>query len=289
MNVETVKDPLEHWTEVIKPKSNLFDLRLNELWRYRDLVVMFVRRDFVSNYKQTILGPIWFFLQPLLTTIMFVVVFGKIAGLAPTGVPMLAFYMAGVTIWNYFAENLNKTASVFRDNAAIFGKVYFPRLAMPVAIVISNLVRFVIQFTLFLIIWLFFYFTEDSIQPNWWAIALTPLLVVIMGLLALGLGMIISAMTTKYRDLVFLLTFGVQLLMYATPVIYPLSKLPPKYEWIIRANPMSPILETFRYGFLGTGYFSWSYLAYSIAITVTILSFGVVIFNKVEKTFTDTV
>lgn len=289
MNAETLAPEAENWTEVIKPKSNVFDLRLEELWRYRDLVVMFVRRDFVSNYKQTILGPIWFFLQPLLTTLMFVVVFGRIAGLAPGGVPMLAFYMAGVTVWNYFSENLNRTASVFKDNAAIFGKVYFPRLTMPVAIVISNLVRFAIQFALFLIIWGYFCLVKGEIHPNWWAIALTPLLLLIMGLLALGLGMVISAMTTKYRDLVFLLGFGVQLLMYATPVIYPLSKLPPKYEWFIRVNPMSPILETFRYAFLGFGEFSWSYLLYSVGITVVILAFGVVIFNRVEKTFTDTV
>src|SRR5947209_6123274 len=223
MNAETLHVNAEDWTEVIKPKSNLFDLRLKELWHYRDLVVMFVRRDFVSNYKQTILGPIWFFIQPLITTIMFVFVFGKIAGFAPSGIPMLAFYMAGVTIWNYFSENLNRTSTVFRDNAAIFGKVYFPRLTMPLAIVISSLVRFAIQFALFILIWGYYLVTEKSIQPHWWAILLLPVLLVIMALLALGLGMIISAMTTKYRDLIFLLGFGVQLLMYATPVIYPLS------------------------------------------------------------------
>lgn len=289
MNAETLQPQTETWTEIIKPQSNLFDLRLRELWRYRDLVAMFVRRDFVANYKQTILGPLWFFLQPLLTTMMFVLVFGQIAGLAPGGVPMLAFYMAGVTVWNYFAENLNRTANVFRDNAGIFGKVYFPRLTMPVAIVISNLVRFAIQFLLFLIIWAYYCFFKNEIQPNWWAISLTPLLLVIMGLLGLGLGMIITALTTKYRDLVFLLTFGVQLLMYATPVIYPLSKLPAKYEWFIKINPMSPILETFRYAFLGSGEFSWPYLSYSIGVTILILSVGVVIFNRVEKNFTDTV
>lgn len=267
----------------------MLDFRLGELWRYRDLIVMFVRRDFVSNYKQTILGPIWFFIQPLITTIMFVFVFGKIAGFAPSGVPMLAFYMAGVTVWNFFSENLTKTSTVFRDNAGIFGKVYFPRLTMPLAIVISSLVRFAIQFFLFLLIWGYYMVAENNIQPTWWAILLTPLLLVIMGLLALGLGMIISAMTTKYRDLVFLMGFAVQLLMYATPVIYPLDKLPPKYETIIKANPMSPILETFRFAFLGSGQFSWGYLLYSIAITLTILFFGIVIFNRTEKTFADTV
>src|SRR5215203_6570289 len=175
MESRTITSPaFENWTEVIKPKSNLFDLRLAELWRYRDLVMMFVRRDFVSNYKQTILGPIWFFLQPLITTLMFVVVFGRIAGLAPEGIPMLAFYMAGVTIWNFFAENLNRTSTIFRDNAGIFGKVYFPRLTMPFAIVVSSLLKFAIQFSLFLIIWGYFLVTEDSLHPNWWAVALIP-------------------------------------------------------------------------------------------------------------------
>lgn len=289
MKAETLLPQSENWTEVIKPRSRLFDLRLKELWHYKDLVAMFVRRDFVSNYKQTILGPIWFFIQPLITTLMFVFVFGKIAGFAPKGIPMLAFYMAGVTVWNFFSENLNRTSTIFKDNASIFGKVYFPRLTMPLAIVISSLVRFGIQFFLFLIIWGYYLFTTNDIQPNWWAILLTPLLLVIMGLLALGLGMIISAMTTKYRDLVFLMGFGVQLLMYATPVIYPIDKLPGKYETIIKANPMSPILETFRFAFLGSGQFSWAYLSYSIGITLAILAFGVVIFNRTEKTFADTV
>lgn len=289
MQTQTISTHTDNWTEVIKPKTTLFDLRLNELWRYRDLVVMFVRRDFVSNYKQTILGPLWFFIQPLITTIMFVFVFGKIAGFAPAGIPMLAFYMAGVTVWNFFSENLNRTSTVFRDNAGIFGKVYFPRLTMPLAIVISSLVRFAIQFSLFLMIWGYYIVAEDSIHPHWWAIALTPVLLLIMALLALGIGMIITAMTTKYRDLVFLMGFAVQLLMYATPVIYPLEKLPSKYGSIIKANPMSPILETFRYAFLGSGQFSWAYLGYSVSITVAILFVGVVVFNKVEKNFADTV
>jgi len=289
---ETLTPQAENWTEVIKPRSNIFDLHLNELWRYRDLVAMFVRRDFVSNYKQTVLGPIWFFLQPLITTFMYVVVFGKFAQLSPgNGIPDFAFFMAGVTIWNYFSENLNRTSSVFRDNAGIFGKVYFPRLTMPVSIVISNLVRFGIQFFLFLLVWGYFSFINVRIHPNWWAISLTPLLLVIMGVLGLGLGMIITAMTTKYRDLAFLLAFGVQLLMYATPVVYPLAspKIGPQYRWFLKVNPMSPVLETFRYAYLGSGSFSWLYLLYSIGIAVAILSFGVVIFNRVEKNFTDTV
>jgi lipopolysaccharide transport system permease protein len=292
MNTETIVPKAENWTEVIKPKAHVFDLRLQELWRYRDLVAMFVRRDFVSNYKQTILGPIWFFLQPLITTFMYVIVFGKFAKLSPGGgIPDFAFFMAGVTIWNYFSENLNRTSTVFRDNAGIFGKVYFPRLTMPVSIVISNLVRFGIQFFLFLLVWIYFTFIDVKIQPHWWAISLTPLLLIIMGLLGLGLGMIITAMTTKYRDLVFLLAFGVQLLMYATPVVYPLSspKIGEQYRWFLKVNPMSPVLETFRYAFLGIGEFSWAYLLYSIGITLFFLSIGVVIFNRVEKTFTDTV
>ena len=278
----------EHWTEIIEPKTKLLDLRLNELWRYRDLVLMFVRRDFVANYKQTILGPIWFFLQPLLTTVTYIFIFGRVAGLSTDGLPMLLFYLAGVTIWNYFSETLNKTATVFKDNSQMFGKVYFPRLTMPFSIVISNLVRFGIQFILFILAWVWYLFQTDTIHPNYY-ILLTPVLIIIMGLLALGLGMIISALTTKYKDLIFLLTFGIQLLMFATPVIYPLSSLPAKYQWIIKANPMTAIIETFRYGFLGSGTVSWLQLAYSITVTICILIIGTIIFNRVEKNFTDTV
>jgi len=278
----------ENWTEIIGPKAKLLDLKLNELWRYRDLVLMFVRRDFVANYKQTILGPIWFFLQPLLTTVTYIFIFGRMAGLSTDGLPMLLFYLAGVTIWNYFSETLSKTATVFKDNAQMFGKVYFPRLTMPFSIVLSNLVRFAIQILLFIIVWIWYLFQNDAIHPNY-LMVLTPVLVLIMGLLALGLGMIISAMTTKYKDLIFLLTFGIQLLMFATPVIYPLSSLPEQYQWIILANPMTAIVETFRYAFLGSGAFSWIYLGYSAVFTVVILLLGTIIFNRVEKSFTDTV
>lgn len=278
----------EHWTEIIEPKTRLLDLRLGELWRYRDLVLMFVRRDFVANYKQTILGPLWFFLQPLLTTITYVLIFGRVAGLPTDGIPMLLFYLAGITIWNYFSETLNKTATVFRDNSAMFGKVYFPRLTMPFSIVISNLVRFGIQFLLFMIVWTWYYFKTDHIEPNY-LILLTPILVTIMGTMALGFGMIISAMATKYRDLILLLTFGVQLMMFATPVIYPISSIPEKYRWIILANPVSSIVETFRYAFLGSGTFSWLHLGYSASVAVVILIAGTIVFNRVEKNFTDTV
>jgi lipopolysaccharide transport system permease protein len=281
-------DQKEDWTEIIQPHTKLLDLRLGEVWRYRDLVMMFVRRDFVSNYKQTILGPIWFFLQPLLTTLTYILIFGRVAKLSTDGLPPLAFYLAGVTIWNYFSETLNKTATVFRDNAQMFGKVYFPRLTMPVSIVIANLVRFLIQLALFLVIWSYYLFVTDKIHPNSYAL-LTPLLVAMMGILALGFGMIISALTTRYRDLIYLLQFGIQLLMFATPVIYPLSSIPEKYKWILMANPMSPIVESFRYGFLGSGSFSWMYLGYSFLFCIVVLVTGTIVFNKVEKGFTDTV
>ena len=278
----------EHWTEVIRPSTNLLDLRLKEVWRYRDLLMLLVKRDFVATYKQTILGPIWFFLQPVLTTLTFTIIFGRIAGLGTDGVPMMLFYMAGITLWNYFAECLNRTATVFKDNASVFGKVYFPRLVMPLSIVVSNLVKLAIQFTLFLGFWLYYMYTTDAVHPNW-TILLTPVLILIMGGLGLGFGMIISALTTKYRDLVFLLSFGVQLLMYATPVIYPISQIPPKYRWAIMANPMSSIIETFRYGFTGSGSFSAQGLAYSGIFAIVTVVLGTIIFNKVERSFMDTV
>ena len=276
------------WTEIIEPQNKLLDLKLRDVWRYRDLLLLLVRRDFVATYKQTILGPIWFFLQPILTTLTFTLIFGRIAGLSTDGLPMMLFYLAGVTMWNYFAECLNKTATVFKDNAAVFGKVYFPRLVMPLSIVVSNLVKLGIQFVLFLGFWGYYMATGANVQPNA-ALLLFPVLILLMGGLGLGFGMIISAMTTKYRDLVFLLTFGVQLLMYATPVIYPLSTIGDKYKWLILANPMSSIIETFRYGFLGTGTFHWGYLAYSAGFTVVVLLLGTVNFNRVEKSLMDTV
>ncbi|KAA5548456.1 ABC transporter permease [Adhaeribacter rhizoryzae] len=250
--------------------------------------MLFVRRDFVSTYKQTILGPIWFFIQPLLTTITFLVIFGRVAKLSTDGLPMMVFYLAGVTVWNYFSQTLTSTSTVFTTNAQIFGKVYFPRLTMPLSIVISNLIRFGIQFVLFFVVWVYYLIQGSAIQPNW-LIMLTPFLIIIMGLLSLGLGMIFSALTTKYRDLAMLLTFGVQLLMYATPVIYPLSSISDEYRWIILANPLSSIVETFRFAFLGSGTFNWIYLGYSTAVTMVILFLGTITFNKVQKSFTDTV
>lgn len=289
-NVENINTAQhEQWTEVIKPQTSLFDLHLKEVWRYRDLLTLLVRRDFVSNFKQTILGPLWFFIQPIFTTIVFTIVFGQIAKISTDGVPQMLFYMSGITMWNYFSECLTKTSSVFRDNASIFGKVYFPRLIMPLSVVSSNLMRFGVQLLLFICFWLYFLVKPGSdIQPNW-AIALFPLLIFIMAGLGLGLGLIISAMTNKYRDLTFLLAFAVQLLMYATPVIYPLSTIGDKYKWLIKLNPMTSVIETFRYGWLGAGSMDWGGLAYSFIFAVVVMLFGAMVFNKVEKTFMDTV
>lgn len=278
------------WT--IEAKASLLDLKLNEVWAYRDLLVLLVRRDFVSFYKQTILGPLWFFIQPLFTTIIFTFIFGNLAGISTDGLPKPLFYMAGITAWNYFADCLNKTSTVFRDNAGIFGKVYFPRLIMPLSIVVSNLVRFGVQMLLFVMMMGYYHFIAHANFSINWAICLFPIIVLLMALLGLGLGMIISAMTTKYRDLAFLVSFGVQLLMYATTVIYPLSeaeKKYPAYSWIIKYNPMTPIIETFRFGFLGEGSFSWESLGYVSLLTLVVLILGILIFNKVERTFVDTV
>jgi len=282
---------MQNWTEEITPQNSLFDLKLKEVWRYKDLLAMFVKRDFVTFYKQTILGPLWFFVQPLLTSIMFLIIFGKVANIGTDEVPKMVFYLSGVTLWNYFSECLNKTATVFKDNANIFGKVYFPRLIMPLSIVVSNLVRFCIQFLLFILIWAWHYFKGYNLHPNW-SILLVPYLLLLMAILALGAGMIISSLTTKYKDLIFLLTFGVQLLMYATPIIYPLSTLEKNAKalaWIIKANPLSAIVETFRYGFTGSGNFSWMMLSYSSVFAILLLIIGTLIFNKVEKDFMDTV
>ena len=277
----------EHKWEIV-PQSSLLDLKLKDTWAYRDLLWLLVRRDFVSFYKQTILGPLWFFIQPLLTTIIFTFVFGRLAGISTDGLPQPLFYMAGITAWNYFADCLTKTSTVFKDNANIFGKVYFPRLIMPLSIVVSNLVRFGVQFLLFLVVMGYYALNGTAFGPTW-AISLFPLVVLLMAALGLGAGMIISALTTKYRDLAFLITFGIQLLMYATTVIFPLSAAPEKYKWLIELNPMTSLIETFRYGFLGKGSFSWNSIGYSTLTTIILLISGIIIFNKVEKNFVDTV
>ncbi len=280
----------EHWDLIIQPQESIFHLHLKDVWRYRDLLLM-LKRDFVSFYKQTILGPLWFFIQPLFTTIVYSFIFGDLANIPVDGLPKPLFYLAGITAWNYFADCLTKTSTVFKDNANIFGKVYFPRLIMPLSIVVSNLVRFGVQMLLFVGMMGYFWLKGSEFSPSF-AILLFPVLVILMALFGLGLGMIISALTTKYRDLSFLVTFGVQLLMYATTVIYPLSYFLekfPDYSWLVELNPMTGIIETFRYGFLGAGAFNWGVLGYTTLVTFVLLFFGLIIFNKVEKTFVDTV
>ncbi len=280
-------NPTQHrWH--IQPHTSLLDLKLKDVWEYRDLLLLLVRRDFVSFYKQTILGPLWFFIQPLLQTLMFTFVFSRLAGISTDGLPPVLFYLAGITSWNYFSDCLMKTSTVFRDNAYIFGKVYFPRLIMPLSIVISSLVRFGVQMLLFVAVMIFYYFKGVAIAPNIY-ILLFPLLVILMAGMGLGAGMIFSALTTKYRDLAFLLGFGIQLLMYATTVIYPLSSTKSEYRIYIQANPMTPIIETFRFGFLGKGTFSWWYLGYSALFVLITIVAGIIIYNKVEKNFIDTV
>jgi lipopolysaccharide transport system permease protein len=283
--------PEEDWDIEITPKSRLLDLRLKDTWHYRDLLLLLVRRDFVSFYKQTILGPVWFFIQPVVTILIYTVVFGNLAGIPTDGVPKPLFYLAGTIIWNYFADCLTKTSTVFKDNSAMMGKVYFPRLIMPLSIVLSNLIRFGVQFLLFIVLIGIYWGKGITLIPTM-AILLFPLLILIIAALGLGMGMIISAVTTKYRDLAFVVTFGVPLLMYTTTVIYPLSTAItkyPAYSWLIKFNPITAVIETFRYGFLGKGSFSWGLLGYSGAVTAVILLLGIIIFNKVEKTFVDTV
>jgi lipopolysaccharide transport system permease protein len=286
------KQDAHEWDLVIKGHTSLFDLNFNDLWRYRDLLLMFVKRDFVSFYKQTVLGPLWFFIQPIFTTLVFTFVFGNLAGISTDGLPQQLFYLTGITSWNYFSDCLTKTSTVFRDNANIFGKVYFPRLIMPLSIVVSNLVRFGVQLLLMVAMMVYFYFfptAGTSFAPSI-GLLLFPVLVLLMALLGLGLGLIITAMTTKYRDLTFLVTFGVQLLMYGTTVIYPLSYAREKgYGTWVELNPMTGIIEAFRYAFLGKGEFTLWSIGYSVVVTLVILFLGILIFNKTEKNFVDTI
>ncbi len=287
-NLRTTMKIEQQWTEEIKSNDSLFSINFKEVWQYRDLLIMLVKKEYITFYKQTILGPIWFFVQPILTTLIYVLLFGQIAKLSTDGSPQIAFYLSGITLWNYFSESLTKTASVFKDNAAVMGKVYFPRLIMPLSIVVSGLMKFAIQFALFICVILYFTFVKGLIHPNVWILA-TPFLLLLMACFSLGMGMIFSSLTTKYKDLVFLLTFGIQLLMYASPVVYSVSSIPEKYKWILLANPLTGIFECFRYGFLGTGSFEPYSLIMSTGVTLIILAIGVLIFNKVEKSFMDTV
>jgi lipopolysaccharide transport system permease protein len=288
----TKQDRLEKgsgkWDMIISPQRNLLDLRLRELWHARDLILLFVRRDFVSVYKQTILGPLWYLIQPLLTTITFTVIFGNIAKLPTDGLPQFLFYMSGTVIWTYFASCFTKTSETFVSNAHLFGKVYFPRLAVPVSILISNLIAFAIQFAFFLAFMAYFALQGTQLHPNWWMLMM-PVLLLMMAGMGLGFGIIISSLTTKYRDLRFLVQFGVQLLMYITPVIYPTSAIPARFQVLMRFNPMSSVVEAFRYGFLGAGTVDLVQLAYSFGIMLVVIIVGAVMFNRVEATFMDTV
>lgn len=278
----------DHTYTVIKPQSSLFELNLKELWQYRDLIRMYVKRDIVTFYKQTILGPLWFVLQPVLTTVMFMFVFGNLAGISTDGVPGVIFYFSGIIIWNYFADCLNRNSRTFTDNQGVFGKVYFPRLVVPISVTISNLIRLAIQFALFIIIYIYFVATGACIAPNIY-LFLLPVLILMTAGISLGFGIIFSSLTTKYRDLTFLLQFGVQLWMYATPIIYPLNSIPVNKQWLIQLNPMTSVIETFKYGALGTGVFSWGWLGYSFALMALLILVGIMIFNKIEKSFMDTV
>ncbi len=279
----------EHWTETIAPDRGIFDLRLKELWRYRDLVALFVRRDFVSIYKQTLLGPLWIFIQPLLTTIVFTIIFSRIAKLSTDQVPPVLFYMSGITLWTYFSDCLIKTSNVFVANAGIFGKVYFPRLTSPVSIIISNLIKFGIQLGMLLCMYGYFLYTNQIDLRLNATLLILPLLVLLMALLGLGLGIIFSSLTTKYRDLAFLLQFGVQLLMYATPVIYPMSSTSGKLKVILSMNPITPVIETFRSVIFAGHIADYGGLGYCAVVTIVILLAGIIIFNQVEKSFMDTV
>lgn len=280
---------MEKWTLEIKPQTSLFAVDFAEIWRYRDLLLMLVKRDVVTLYKQTVLGPLWFFIQPIMTTVMYMVVFGGIAKIPTDGVPQPLFYLSGICIWQYFSDCLNKTSSTFVTNAAVFGKVYFPRLVVPLSNVASNLIKFAIQFLLFAIVYVYYLCTGAHVLPNWYGL-LFPVMIVLVAALSLGFGVIFSSMTTKYRDLTFLLSFFVQLWMYATPVIYPLSTITnPKLKLLMMANPLTGVLEAFKYGLLGAGSFSWGMLGYSAGFAAVLLAIGIVVFNRVQRSFIDTV
>ena len=332
----------EEWDLIIHNRKRFFNTNFSSIWRYRDLLLLFVRRDFVAFYKQTILGPLWFFVQPIIATIIFTVIFNKIAHLPTDGVPAIVFYMAGITLWGYFADCINKTSTTFTVNQDLFGKVYFPRIIVPLSVILTNMLKLGVQFLLFMVVWLFYLITQDSIEPNW-SISLFPVLIITMALLGLGVGMIISSLTTKYRDLSFLVVFGVQLAMYVTPIAYPLSitdssenstkeellkdensaivnfkgkqvliaersNVLSVKEWnddvqeternddginwtrtALLVNPMTSIIETFKFAFLGSGKIPVIGLIYSICFSIFVFLFGIVIFNRVEKSFIDTV
>ncbi len=280
----------EHWDLIIKPRNKWYQIDLAAIWRYRDLLMLLVRRDFVATYKQTILGPIWFFIQPIITTLTFTIIFGNLANISTDGVPGLLFYLSGLTLWSYFSDCMVKTSSTFVSNASVFGKVYFPRLVVPISVLISNLIKLGIQFMLFLLVYFYFVFQGDAqINFRWEYSWLLPILILVLAGLGLGFGIFISSLTTKYRDFTFLVSFGAQLMMYASPIVYPLSIVPEKYKWYILINPVSSIIETFKFVFIGKGFFSWYALLYCFVFMIVLLIISVITFNKVEKTFMDTV
>jgi lipopolysaccharide transport system permease protein len=279
----------EDWDIVIRPGKKWFDFRLKELWAYRDLILLFVRRDFVAYYKQTILGPLWFFIQPIFTTVMFVIVFGKIAQIPTAGIPPQVFYLSGIINWTYFSECVNKTSNTFISNTAVFGKVYFPRLIVPLAIVISNLITYAIQLLLFVIVLTYaMYSSHISPHPSG-LLFIFPLLLLQMALFGLGMGIIVSSLTTKYKDLSFAVVFGVQLWMYATPVVYPMSQVPAKWQWLFFLNPMASIIEMFRNMLFNLSKVNWIQYGYSWVITLIVLLVGISLFSRIEKSFMDTV
>ncbi len=283
------KEKEKEWDLVIGAKPKFFDLNLKSLWRYRDLLFLFVKRDFVAQFKQTILGPLWYIIQPLLTTFIYIIIFSKVAKIPTSGLPPLLFYLSGLVVWNFFAACINKTSSTFVSNAHIFGKVYFPRLSVPLSIVISNLVTFGIQFVLFLC-FLFYFVVFRSFDLNInSSVLLLPWLLLIMAALGLGLGIIVSSLTTKYRDFTHLVGFGVQLLMYASPVIYASSILPPQFSFLVKYNPLAPVIEAFRFAFFGQGMLSYTGLVYSTVVAFAALVIGAWNFSRVEKDFMDTV
>lgn len=279
----------DNWTLIIRPQQKLWSVDFKEIWRYRDLIALFVKRNIVIQYKQTILGPLWYIIQPVLTVIMNMVVFGGIAGMSTDGVPQILFYLAGNVCWFYFSDCLNQTSKTFTDNQAMFGKVYFPRMVVPISTVLSNLLRFGIQIGLFVVLYLYYFCVGTTVSPNCYVL-LFPAFVLLLAGLGLGFGILVSSMTTKYRDLTILFTFIVQLWMYATPIVYPLSMVPEgKLRMLILANPMTPVIEAFKYATLGQGYFSWTALGYSFAFMTVLLVVGIVVFNKVQRSFMDTV
>ncbi len=288
MSDKAVSSDTGNWDiEITSEKGNL-DLNVKELWRYRDLLRMFVKKDIITVYKQTILGPIWFLVQPLLTSLMFLLVFSTIAKIPTGAIPPILFYLIGTTLWNYFSETLNITSKTFIENAGIFGKVYFPRIILPVSNIISGFMKFLIQFGLFAVVWLYYVVVQKTIIPNWY-ILLAPVWLLFIVLLSLGIGIVISSLTTKYRDLLFLIGFAVQLAMYITPVIIPLSEVHGRKRIFFLLNPLTSLFEGFKYGFFGNGFFDLPWIGYSILFTLVVLAFGLMIFNRVEKRFIDTV